>query len=283
MASIKARCTNCGEEIMTDNSRDAAICPFCMEPYVVEKAIRKYGYSEEELRRVLPVEEEERSAQALNGRTQSREGDLRIRGAESQNYKDHGNGLKGKDASKTVGSTSEAHTDGHAVLASLGEEEQKLVERVLQTILQSKSEAVNGCFKWNDSGNAADEQGVRGEFEPEEEIRKRIAAFLDMSFISPSPSGTGLAELMMEYKDKYAFFDILKDNMKEEAIVEGLRAMLEEEGILVSQICFKPMTLNRCEFYEVKEFFGRRTRKEKKLVSKEIRALYVECHRAEKK
>ncbi len=285
MASIKARCTNCGEEIMTDNSRDAAICPFCMEPYVVEKAIRKYGYSAEELLRLLPVEEEEKASTKGAGKASVRGEDPHIYGDapnDPKSHKDHSNTFKNGD-SKDKEAAVEAGSDSPAALASLGEEEQRLVERVLQTILQSKSETVSGCFKWNDTGNAASDQGVWGGFEPEEEIRKRIAAFLDMSLISPSPSGTGLAELMMEYKEKYAAFDILKETMKEEAVVEGLRAVLVEKGFSVSRICLKPMTLNRCEFYEVKEFFGRKTRKEKKLVSKEIRALFVECQRPEKK
>ena len=41
MALVKAQCTNCGANLEVDNQKDAAICPFCNTPYVVEKAIQK--------------------------------------------------------------------------------------------------------------------------------------------------------------------------------------------------------------------------------------------------
>ena len=42
MSVVAARCTNCKSKIQVDDSRDAAICPCCGEPFVVEKAIRDY-------------------------------------------------------------------------------------------------------------------------------------------------------------------------------------------------------------------------------------------------
>ena len=42
MPLVKAQCTNCGAALEVDSSNDAAICPFCGTPYVVEKAIHQY-------------------------------------------------------------------------------------------------------------------------------------------------------------------------------------------------------------------------------------------------
>ena len=42
MALVKAKCTSCGGILEIDNGKDAAICPFCGTPYVVEKAINNY-------------------------------------------------------------------------------------------------------------------------------------------------------------------------------------------------------------------------------------------------
>ena len=42
MPLIAAKCTNCGGILEVDSSKDAAICPFCNTPYVVEKAINIY-------------------------------------------------------------------------------------------------------------------------------------------------------------------------------------------------------------------------------------------------
>ena len=43
MELVQAICPYCNKMIKADKDRDAAICPFCLEPYVVEMAIRKYG------------------------------------------------------------------------------------------------------------------------------------------------------------------------------------------------------------------------------------------------
>lgn len=42
MGLIKAQCTNCGAILDVDNAKDAAICPYCNTPYIVEKAINNY-------------------------------------------------------------------------------------------------------------------------------------------------------------------------------------------------------------------------------------------------
>ncbi len=42
MALIKAQCTNCGGILDVDESKDAAVCPFCNTPYIIEKAIDLY-------------------------------------------------------------------------------------------------------------------------------------------------------------------------------------------------------------------------------------------------
>ncbi|MBR5420943.1 MAG: hypothetical protein IK115_07345 [Lachnospiraceae bacterium] len=42
MPLVKASCTNCGGILQVDKDRDAAICPFCKTPYVVEKAIMQF-------------------------------------------------------------------------------------------------------------------------------------------------------------------------------------------------------------------------------------------------
>ncbi|MBP3204709.1 MAG: hypothetical protein J6M66_04730 [Lachnospiraceae bacterium] len=43
MPIVKAQCTNCNGMLQVDSSKDAAICPYCNTPYIVEKAINKYN------------------------------------------------------------------------------------------------------------------------------------------------------------------------------------------------------------------------------------------------
>ena len=43
MSFVQAKCPNCGGILAVDNSNDAALCPFCNSPYVVEKAINNYN------------------------------------------------------------------------------------------------------------------------------------------------------------------------------------------------------------------------------------------------
>ena len=42
MPFVKAMCTNCGGILQVDKSKDAAVCPYCSTPYIVEKAINNY-------------------------------------------------------------------------------------------------------------------------------------------------------------------------------------------------------------------------------------------------
>lgn len=45
MPLVAAKCTNCGCVLEVDSTKDAAICPSCNNPYVVEKAINNYQSS----------------------------------------------------------------------------------------------------------------------------------------------------------------------------------------------------------------------------------------------
>ena len=42
MPLVKAQCTNCGAALEVDNTKEAAVCPYCNTPYIVEKAINNY-------------------------------------------------------------------------------------------------------------------------------------------------------------------------------------------------------------------------------------------------
>ena len=46
MPFVRSKCTKCGANLEVDNSMDAAICPFCGAPYIVEKAINNYQETE---------------------------------------------------------------------------------------------------------------------------------------------------------------------------------------------------------------------------------------------
>ncbi len=43
MPIIPAKCTNCGASLDVDNTKDAAICPYCGSAFIVEKAINNYN------------------------------------------------------------------------------------------------------------------------------------------------------------------------------------------------------------------------------------------------
>lgn len=43
MPLVEAKCTNCGANLEVENTKDAAICPYCGTPYVVEKAIKNFN------------------------------------------------------------------------------------------------------------------------------------------------------------------------------------------------------------------------------------------------
>ena len=43
MPLVQAKCTNCGSNLEIDNTKDAAICPYCGTAFIVEKAINNYN------------------------------------------------------------------------------------------------------------------------------------------------------------------------------------------------------------------------------------------------
>lgn len=43
MPLVKAQCPNCGGSLEVDKSLEAALCPYCNTPYIVEKAINNYN------------------------------------------------------------------------------------------------------------------------------------------------------------------------------------------------------------------------------------------------
>ena len=43
MPLVQAKCTNCGANLEVDNTKDAAVCPSCGTPFIVEKAINNYN------------------------------------------------------------------------------------------------------------------------------------------------------------------------------------------------------------------------------------------------
>lgn len=43
MPFVKAKCTNCGETLEVDSSREAAVCPSCGSAYIVENAVNNYN------------------------------------------------------------------------------------------------------------------------------------------------------------------------------------------------------------------------------------------------
>lgn len=43
MPLVKAQCVNCNAPLEVDNSKEAAICPHCGTPYIVEKAIHQFN------------------------------------------------------------------------------------------------------------------------------------------------------------------------------------------------------------------------------------------------
>ena len=47
MALVNAKCTNCGEQILVDNVKDADVCPNCNTAFVSEKAIALYSQDTE--------------------------------------------------------------------------------------------------------------------------------------------------------------------------------------------------------------------------------------------
>lgn len=42
MPLVQAKCTSCGANLEVDNTKEAAVCPYCNSAYIVEKAINNY-------------------------------------------------------------------------------------------------------------------------------------------------------------------------------------------------------------------------------------------------
>ena len=43
MPLVIAKCTQCGAALEVDQTMEAAVCPYCKMPYIVEKAINIYN------------------------------------------------------------------------------------------------------------------------------------------------------------------------------------------------------------------------------------------------
>lgn len=43
MSLVPAKCTNCGGELQIDNTKDAAVCPYCGSAFIIEKAVNLYN------------------------------------------------------------------------------------------------------------------------------------------------------------------------------------------------------------------------------------------------
>ena len=55
MSLVDVRCTNCGAIFQEDDSKEAAVCPICKNPYVVEKAIH---FFKADVKAFKPVQQE---------------------------------------------------------------------------------------------------------------------------------------------------------------------------------------------------------------------------------
>lgn len=43
MAQVNAKCTNCGENILIDDNKEANICPNCNKAFITDKAIKLFN------------------------------------------------------------------------------------------------------------------------------------------------------------------------------------------------------------------------------------------------
>lgn len=231
MGLVQAICPYCDKAIKTDTDRDAAICPFCLEPYVVEKAIRKYG-------QVNGINVDIPKAQETSER-------LRNDAPKSQTKA--GMGIKAG--------------------LEVSEDEKALAQRIVKAVMEGENDKVTGLFT------------SEGIFGSERELRKEIQQKLDVSLFSPDPMGSGMVALLQEYNTKYRLYDVVDEGMDENALVSEVDGELREAGITVNEVAVKNITVNRCEWYETKTFFGLKAQREKRLVSKTIKGLFVSCER----
>ena len=55
MANVYVKCTNCNQVVLTEDNRDANICPKCQQPFVTEKAIKLYSECDKKQNQVTTV------------------------------------------------------------------------------------------------------------------------------------------------------------------------------------------------------------------------------------
>ena len=60
MALVNAKCTNCNEEILIDDTKDAHVCSNCNEAFVTEKAIKLYNNNPEEEKQICHLKRKNR-------------------------------------------------------------------------------------------------------------------------------------------------------------------------------------------------------------------------------
>lgn len=58
MPLVKAQCTNCGGSLEVDNAKEAAVCPFCGQAYVVETAIQNFQINNTHIENTYIVDDE---------------------------------------------------------------------------------------------------------------------------------------------------------------------------------------------------------------------------------
>lgn len=242
MGLVQAICPYCNNAIKADTDRDAAICPFCLEPYVVEMAIRKYGQ--------------------VNGTI---ENDAVMR---KNPMKDEAKMRKNPMQDDAVARKSQVRDDGLAhksPVVEASEAEKALAQRVVQAVKKVENHDVTGLFT------------SEGMFGSERELREEIKEKLEVSLFSPDPMGNGLIAIMQEYKAKYAIYDVVSEDMNGNALAAEIERLLKEDGIAVHEVAVKTITLNRCEWYETKGLFGLKLEREKRIVSKAVRGIFVSC------
>lgn len=228
---------------MTDTEKDAAICPFCGEAYVVEKAIRHLQAPKDIQTNKVP------SASRVN--PPKREGAKKL------------------EFDERLGEWMEIPVEDKAA----DQEAEALAVRIFQAIKNHQDKTIQGYYKCLDAAN--------GTIEAESVLQDKLKDMLEQSLMQPSVSGSGMAELLAEYQENYAFYDVQKTELDEERVIGKLRQMLQNDKVLVHDMSIRSLTLNRSEWYEVKGFWGITKRQEKKLITKELKAVYVFCERTE--
>lgn len=68
MPFVQAKCTNCGANLQVDNSKEAAICPYCDSAYIVEKAINNYQITNHIQANVVNIYGEQQNFEIVAGK-----------------------------------------------------------------------------------------------------------------------------------------------------------------------------------------------------------------------